>query len=258
MVLDVTAVLVGIASVLSAAELLALRAEFRRNGVFDPQVLSSTRPGVLTARLGVVAIPRIAGAELALAVTVMLLLALGMSPVLPLVGLAAAMVLQRFLIPYGGDGSDDMARVLTVTLAVAYAVSTTSAAVRIALVFIAAQLCLAYGASGISKLFGGTWRSGTAVPRILHTAFGHAGLTRSALDRWPNAGKTITWLVIAFEVAFPIGIVLGGWFAAAALAGAAAFQLSIAISMGLNRFTPWFVAAFPATAWTACHYGLFS
>ena len=81
---------------------------------------------------------------------------------------------------------------------------------------------------------------------------------RSALDRWPNAGKTITWLVIAFEVAFPIGIVLGGWFAAAALAGAAAFQLSIAISMGLNRFTPWFVAAFPATAWTACHYGLFS
>ena len=72
MVLDVTAVLVGIASVLSAAELLALRAEFRRNGVFDPQVLSSTRPGVLTARLGVVAIPRIAGAELALAVTVML------------------------------------------------------------------------------------------------------------------------------------------------------------------------------------------
>src|SRR5437660_10764559 len=85
MVLDVTAVLVGIASVLSAAELLALRAEFRRNGVFDPQVLSSTRPGLLTARLGVVAIPRIAGAELALAVTVMLLLALGMSPVLPLV-----------------------------------------------------------------------------------------------------------------------------------------------------------------------------
>jgi hypothetical protein len=28
--------------------------------------------------------------------------------------------------------------------------------------------------------------------------------------------------------------------------------------MGLNRFTPWFLAAFPATMWASCRYGLFS
>jgi hypothetical protein len=35
-------------------------------------------------------------------------------------------------------------------------------------------------------------------------------------------------------------------------------QASIAFAMGLNRFLPWFLAAFPATAWAACHFGVLS
>jgi hypothetical protein len=151
-----------------------------------------------------------------------------------------------------------MAWILTITAAIAFSFDGSTTAVRIALGFIAAQLCLAYGASGVAKLFGRPWRSGTAVQGILHTTFGHAGMARSGVDRWPSAGKALTWFVIAFEIVFPVGILLGGWIALVALATAAIFQASIAVSMGLNRFALWFLAAFPATAWAVCHYGILS
>jgi hypothetical protein len=256
--LDATAVLVAVATFLSAAELLALRAEFSSHGLFDARVLTSTRRGVLAGRFTVVSTPRIAGLQLVLAVSVVVFLAFDISPSVPLVGLAAAAALQRVLLPYGRDGSDELGRILTITAGIAFLAAEDTYVVRIGLGFIAAQLCLSYAASGVAKLFGRQWRSGTAVPAILHTAFGHEGITRSALDRRPAVGKALTWLVIVFELAIPVGVVLGGWVALVALAGAAAFHLGIAVSMGLNRFAPWFFAAFPATAWAACHYGLLS
>jgi hypothetical protein len=257
-VLDVTAVMVAIATVLTAAELLAMRADFRKNGLFDPRILGTTRGHVLIRGLMVLSTPRIAFAQLGLGVMVVLFVGFDVSPGVLFVALAAAAIVQRFLLPYGGDGSDMMARVLTITLAIAVPLANDSTVVRIAIAFIAAQLCLAYGASGVAKLFGRPWRSGSAVQRILHTAYGHAGFVRTTLDRWPNAGRSLTRLVIAIEIAFPVAILLGGWIAVVALAGAAALQVMIAVAMGLNRFTPWFLAAFPATVWATCHYGVFS
>ena len=90
--LDVTAVLIAIASVLTASEFLALRGEFRRFGLFDPQVRSSTRPSVLTRRLALVSMPRVAGTQLGSAVTVILFLVFDVSPSLPLVALSAKIV----------------------------------------------------------------------------------------------------------------------------------------------------------------------
>jgi hypothetical protein len=256
--LDATALLVAIATALSAAELLAIRREFRSHGLFDPVVLRSTRPGLLTEKLTMVSMPRVAAAQLVLGITVLLLLAFGATPAIAFLGLAVAVILQRFLLPYGGDGSDYMACLLTITVAIAFLLGVNSVAARIALAFIGAQLCLAYGASGVAKLFGRPWRAGNAVQLILHTGFGHAGVVRTTLDRSPSTTKLLTWLVIGFEIAFPIGILLGGWVALGALVAAGVFQVSIAVSMGLNRFTPWFLAAFPATVWSACHYGVLS
>jgi hypothetical protein len=257
-VLDLTAALVALATALSAAELLTLRSEFHEHGLLDPRVLTSTRPRSLAGRFTVVSMPRVAGAQLVLAVSVLVLLAFDLSPAVPFVALATAAVLLRFLLPYGRDGSDELGRLLTIAVAIALLLNDDDDVVRIALVFIAAQLCLSYAASGIAKLFGRPWRSGTAIPAILHTAFGHEGVVRSALDRWPSAGATLTWLVVGSEIAIPIGIVLGDWFAVAALAVAAALHVATAVLMGLNRFTPWFLAAFPATWWASCEYGLLS
>src|SRR3989440_2830862 len=142
--LDVTAVLVAVATLLSAAELLALRAEFSSHGLFDARVLTSTRPGFLAGRFTSVSTPRIAGAQLVLAVMVIVFLTLDVSPALPLVGLAVATILQRVLIPYGRDGSDELGRVLTITAAIAFVFARETYVARLALGFIAAQLCLAY------------------------------------------------------------------------------------------------------------------
>jgi hypothetical protein len=256
--LDVTALLVAAATILTGLEFVAIRGEFQRYGLFDPQVPHSTTSSVLGRRLAPNSIPRVAGAQVVLAVSVIFCLALDVSPGLPLIALAVTTVLRTSLLPYGGEGSDNMAQVLTITAAVAFAFGENATVGRIALVFVAAQLCLAYSASGVAKLFGRPWRSGTAVQGILHTGFGHTGIVRSSLDRWPSAGKLLTWAVLGLEIFFPVGVLLGGWFALVALAAVATLQMAIGVLMGLNLFTVWFFAAFPATAWTACRYGLLS
>lgn len=257
-ILDVTALLVAVATIVTALEFIALRDEFQRRGLFDPEVVHSTGSGVITRRLARVSIPRVAGTQLVFALLVILCVPLDASPGLPLIALATTTALRTYLLPYGGEGSDHMAQVLTISAAVAFVFGTNTAIGEIVLVFVAAQLCLAYGASGVAKLFGRAWRSGTAVAGVLHTAFGHAGLVRSALERSPGVGRVLTWAVIGLEVLFPVGVLLGGWVALVALAAAATLQTMIAILMGLNLFALWFFAAFPATAWTACRYGLLS
>jgi hypothetical protein len=257
-VLDVTAVLLAVATIVTALEFIALRGEFRRYGLFDPQVMYAGSSSVLTRHLTRVSYPRLAGVQLILPVLVVLCIALDVSPALPLVALAITTVLRTSLLRYGGEGADHMAQVVTTSAAIAFAFSGNNAVGEIALVFIAAQLSLAYGASGVAKLFGRAWRSGAAVGGVLHTAFGHAGIVRSSLDRWPAAGRLLSWAVIGLEVLFPVGILLGGWVALGALAAIATLQLTIAVLMGLNRFALWFFAAFPATVWTACHYGVLS
>jgi hypothetical protein len=257
-VLDLTALLVAAAATVTALEFIALRGDFQRYGLFDPRIMHATSSTVITKRITRVSIPRVAGVDLILAALVILGIAFDVSPGLPLVALAITTVLRTYLLRYGGEGSDNMAQVLTISAAIAFVFSGNSTVGEIALVFVAAQLCLAYGASGVAKLFGRAWRSGTAVGGVLHTAFGHGGIVRSALDRSPGAGRLLSWLVIGLEVLFPVGVLVGGWVALVALAAIATLQLTIAVLMGLNRFALWFFAAFPATTWTACQYGVLS
>jgi hypothetical protein len=254
--LDITAVIVAGTTVLMAAEILSIRSEFGRRGVFSPRVLAPTQGGAIARWLPPFSLLHVAAAQVVLGVAAIMLMALDVSVTAPFVALAVLAALWQFRLPFGADGSDVMARTLTITVAITLLLEKHTQLVRIALLFIAAQLCLAYGASGVAKLWGKEWRDGTAIPGIVHTAFGHPGVLRTALDRWPTMAKLVTWLVVAIEIAFPLGIVLGGWIALAALAAVAALQMGIAVAMGLNRFTPWFVACFPATAWATCSYGV--
>ena len=179
-VLDVTALLAAAATIVTALEFIALRGEFRRYGLFDPQVQSATTSSsVLTRHLTRVSYPHV-GVQLIFAVLVVLCIALDVSPALPLVVLAITTVLRTYLLRYGGEGADHMAQVVTISAAIAFVFSGNTTVGEITLVFITAQLSLAYGASGVAKLFGRTWRSGTAVQGVLHTAFGHTGIVRSS------------------------------------------------------------------------------
>jgi uncharacterized membrane protein YphA (DoxX/SURF4 family) len=239
-----TALLVLAAALLTGAELLSLSAEFRAGGLVDPRYARPYPGYVLVRRVSVGRIPALARAEIALAAAL---------PVVPLaaVPLAAVVCLQAQLLPGGRDGSDDMATVVTVALALACVARGPIASV--ALLFVAAQLCVCYVTSGAAKLTGPRWRSGEALVGIMRTrSYGHERVA-DLLSRSPTVARAVSWSVILGELALPVAIVAGGRAGIVALVLAACFQTSVAVTMGLNRFVPWYLASYPATLWAMRH-----
>jgi hypothetical protein len=248
-----TALLTAAAALLTGIELLTLRGEFRSGGLADPAIAAAPRQYVLVRRVSVGWIPGLAGLEIVLAVAIPCLILAALSVVVPVTLLAVVIAMQTQLFPSGRDGSDDMSVVVSASLALALIGSADAVIGHLAFIFIAAQLCLCYATSGISKLIGARWRSGDALAGIMRTgSYGHPWAA-AALNRYPAVSRIISWTVISGEIAFPVLFVLGGTAGIVALIVAATFQLSVAASMGLNRFVPWFIAGYPAAVWTLQH-----
>lgn len=243
--------LLSTASVFTAAELCVTRGEFSTGGLLDARVfVQGTRWSTSYSFI----FAAVAVAQGLLAIGAGGLLVVGQSPAIPLTLLAAVAVLQTQLLTYGRDGSDDMALVITVAVAIAH-LSSSDLVLQSALIFIAAQLCLSYLASGVAKLLGKPWRTGGALLAILKTeSYGNARVSRW-LDNHSLLARWINWIVVFGELALPFGVLIGGWVAWFVLASGAVFHIMIAGLIGLNRFTPWFLSAYPATAWVAARYG---
>jgi hypothetical protein len=175
----------------------------------------------------------------------------------PLLLLAALAIWVARTTGFGLEGSDEMALIILPPLATASLPVMPSGIYRLVFLFVAAQLTLAYLASAGAKASGSKWRDGSAVAQILSTQ--DYGLGRRALfqsDGW--SFKLVAWGAIAFEFALPLGLILGGPLLPFAIAAGVIFHAGIAMTMGLNRFLPWFIAAYPAAAWASMHYGLLS
>lgn len=160
------------------------------------------------------------------------------------VGIVIGSVLANLISPFGRDGADQMRKI--VALSLAGALSTSSHEVRVLfLAFIAAQLSLSYFVAGIAKACGSSWRTGVALERIL--ACQHYGFRPIAryltASRW--AGVIGCWLIITFEISFPLVFVLPKPAPYVLLAIGLAFHFGIAVAMGLNDFLPAFAAAYP-------------
>jgi hypothetical protein len=251
-----TALLVAVAALLTGIELLTLRREFRPGGLADPAIATAPRQYVLVRRLSVAWMPVLAGLEIVLAVAIPCLVIAALPVVVPVTLLAAVIAVQTQLFPSGRDGSDDMSVIVTASLALALISRADAVIGHLAFIFIAAQLCLCYATSGISKLIGSRWRSGDALAGIMRTAsYGHPWGV-AVLDRYPVVSPIISWTVISGEIAFPVLFVVGGIAGIVALIMAATFQLFVAVGMGLNRFVPWFIAGYPAAVWTLQHASL--
>ena len=242
---------------LSTGEYLALRHEFLPFGLFDWRILSSNRRRKVTSRyvpqllIGSGALPALLlrfAASLALFVLGFQRSAVGLL-VLSVIGITTLFVNYRLRL--GLDGSDQMLTLLSITLWIASLGRTNTAISSLCLWFIAAQSCLAYLTSGMAKLAGRTWRSGKAVAEILSTSsYGHPFCARYL---HPNSAfsKALCYSTVAFEVLFPVVLVIGRPWVFLVLAGGLALHLSIALAMGLNCF-PWaFVATYPALLYCA-------
>ena len=167
-------------------------------------------------------------------------------PILP-VGLLLLSIMRLLRTPYGGDGADQMLLLVLAGLSAGALFHDSEHGRKAAAWFIGAQLVLSYFVAGIAKLGGPTWRNGSGLVAVLGTtAYGVPGLRRLLISA-PGRGIAFiaSWIVIVFEVTFPLTLVIPGKFVLAYFSMGLLFHLSVAIVMGLNTFLPAFLAAYP-------------
>lgn len=166
----------------------------------------------------------------------------------PLIGLAVInlVMLHRFQGPYNG-GSDRMTVLVLWGLLAAHLVPDGSWQ-EVCLGYIALQLTLSYFMSGRVKLLNPDWRNGQALSDVFaFSAYPVSTSLRRLSDRKPLM-VAASWLVIGFEVAFPLAL-LHPTLLTLALGIAALFHLANACLFGLNRFLWIWLSAYPSVMW---------
>lgn len=164
--------------------------------------------------------------------------------------------LAQYRNPYGRDGSDQMSSVI-------YSYRLASGLVRIPqksddlfLRAINAQTCVAYTASGLSKLISSTWRSGDALGLIFATSNYGGTVFARFIEKNPWSGKLISWGTIAWESSFPLVYSLDAASATRCLNLVKVFHAGIAVSMGLPRFFWGFAASHIAVEYVIKRRGI--
>ncbi len=118
---------------------------------------------------------------------------------------------------------------------------------RLGLGWIAAQSVLSYFLAGWVKLRNPSWRNGTALCSLLQSEGPYViWQPARALGRSPATCAVASWLLIGFEMLFPLVLVLPAPAAAVLLAVGFSFHLGNALLLGLNRFVWAWVATYPA------------
>ena len=162
-----------------------------------------------------------------------------------LLGLGLIM-LNRFQGPYNG-GADRMSLLILACLCGAY-IAPTVQWQEIALGYLAIQLILSYFISGWVKVINPQWRNGQALVDVFH--FSSYPVSESLRDwaKSPQLLLIMSWLIIIFELAFPISM-LSTTSLSIALVIAACFHFANACLFGLNRFFWIWLAAYPSILW---------
>jgi hypothetical protein len=110
------------------------------------------------------------------------------------------------------------------------------------------QLIFIYFINGIYKLSGDTWHEGTSLYHVLASL----DMSRFHLSQLPvtfTMLKLTTWVVIAWEVSFPL-LVLFRWTRVPALIMGALFHLGILVTMEIGFFAPYMLCFYlPMVPW---------
>jgi|HubBroStandDraft_1064217.scaffolds.fasta_scaffold162117_1 hypothetical protein len=164
-------------------------------------------------------------------------------------GLLAAVLISSLLciqrLPYGMEGSDQLAAITFAGLLLARLFAHSDRVAVAVLWFLAMQAALAYLVAGVVKVREPGWRDGSLLQAVLATEFyGHpafAGLLHRRL-----CARAAIWGVIVFELSFPLVFFLPPPGVLAMLAAGFLFHAVLAAAMGLNAFVWAFLAAYPA------------
>jgi hypothetical protein len=151
----------------------------------------------------------------------------------------------------GSSGAEQLTFIVLVTFGLVILAGGTEDARRIGDAFIAAQVMLAYFASGVSKAASPIWRNGAAMTGILSTEGYGIPVLASLLAKYPSLDRFLCWSVISWEIAFPLVLIAPKPLMIVLLATGVVFHVSCAITMGLNRFVWAFCGCYPAVWFTA-------
>jgi hypothetical protein len=250
--LSLVTTLICFAALSSTLELfyLAGKGEFSRGGTWDWQILRCA------------AMPRsrwfdpfVKGAHsftallLARSSAAFLLASVGihcaLAPALLLV-LVVCQVLLNNRVIWGDDGSDQMISLILMALFI-YSATGSRADVQVAtILFIAAQVTLAYVTAGIAKLAGPEWRRGVAFRNIMgHHTYG-SRFVYEMLGNFPLMSRLTSYALILFMVTFPVYFLLPRPWSMIYLVIGITFHLGISIAMRLNGFLTAFLSGYPA------------
>ncbi|MEP1765389.1 MAG: HTTM domain-containing protein [Sulfitobacter sp.] len=177
-----------------------------------------------------------------------LLLLLGVAPDWVLLGLTlhSILVLHRFAGPYNG-GSDRMALLVLYCLCLARWLPD-GIGQEAAIGYLGMQVVLSYFISGQVKIVNPEWRSGRALRDVFEfSAYPVSEALRGLVDR-PRLLWGMSWLVMSFEVLFPLAMLNRGALMVV-LGLAAVFHVANACVFGLNRFVWAWIAAYPSILW---------
>lgn len=164
---------------------------------------------------------------------------------------AVATLLLRFRTPLGIHASGTMVMITFTAAALGLAVGTRLSLI-FAVVFIAAQACLAYLVAGASKMRQSSWRSGRALPLISATLMWGSGPHAVLLNSHRRLALVLCWATMLGECAVPLALVVPLPAALLILGIAAVFHVFLAIEMGLNSFVWAFGSTYPAIIFCWC------
>ncbi|MEM8960978.1 MAG: hypothetical protein AAGD38_05830 [Acidobacteriota bacterium] len=164
-----------------------------------------------------------------------------------LVFLLAATWWSHASLAYGNSGADPMIGVVLTALIVGELVPDSELVQKMVVVTIAGHATIAYFTTGLTKALDARWRSGV----YLHTTansriFGRSG----SLLTDPRHAAVASWIVIIFELIFPIALLDPRAAVALCVAGLL-FHLGNALILGLKNFLFAFAATYPAIIATA-------
>ena len=261
-----TSTLLAISILIGCLEELAGLREYKSDGLFSWDVLSTQFPEASSAALRPVLNRLFSynGVRALLVVQLLAILAM-LVPALPppwrVSAVAAALLIRFGLVyrnAYGSDGSDQMETMVLIGLLATLALGRSRAA-ALGIWFIALQSALAYFTSGVAKAFSKEWLNGGAAFKIFNTYTYGSRPVAALLKNVPILSAPLCWILVGYECVFPVSLFAPVRVTLAILSLGVLLHVFNAFVMGLNKFLWAFVSTYPAilycnqqiTAWIA-------
>jgi hypothetical protein len=260
LVLAWTARIAGIGILLDSLEQLAISREFREGGVFAWTWLRTSRAvmgrrSAMRRLMDAVFAPPVLLGLIAMRAGGAMLLIVAPGPGLAnVIGLLPVFVAGSLLnlrdATVGGDTANAAFVFVTGALLLGRMAPNSTLVARACVWFIALQACTSYATAGVSKLRNPGWRAGAGLFNVARSTMnGTPPAVAAFLEQHQTIARTLTWLTVAMECAFPVVLLGMPRLGVYVLAWGVLFHLAVAILLGMNTFFWAWMAMYPALAY---------